>query len=265
MGKKTNGAVVNLLSDKDIAIDAKANGIAYYSIDAITSIYQPVAAKLSNTTSQVEGLDMLADLINSHLHLTFQETFPDGVAVVKPLPEHTTALMGESISIARNLTQCPSTPLPKSCPPNRANCKPCDPKKPIDLGLSSSFKNTATIFQIGTVPHPYTINLLHYTRDTLDENFLRRIAARDQWLLATTREILGDHTTSEERIVHFKDIVAGPSTSRRRARNPATRPRHIPAHAGTQAPRRYHCAGSGRHRGREDEAREGARGDQKPG
>ncbi|KAH7116719.1 hypothetical protein B0J11DRAFT_494096 [Dendryphion nanum] len=213
LGKKTGGAVVNLLTEKDIAIDQKANGIAYYSIDTITGTYKPVAEKLANTTTYVDGLDMLTNLINAHAHLVFQETFPKGVAIVKPLPEHTTALMYETISIGRNLTQCPSTPLPKSCPPNRPKCRPCDSNKPLDLVLVPSFQNSPSTFQIGTVPHPYTLSSLHYARDTLDENFLRRNAERDQWLLAATLEVLGKDTTAEERIVHFKDIIASPSST----------------------------------------------------
>lgn len=74
-------------------------------------------------------------------------------------------------------------------------------------------KNSSTLYTIGTVPHPYTLTLLHYTRESIDANFLRREAGRDQWLLAATKEILGDQHTSEDYVVHFKEIVASPHSA----------------------------------------------------
>ncbi|KAF2017346.1 hypothetical protein BU24DRAFT_420390 [Aaosphaeria arxii CBS 175.79] len=209
LGKKPGGPFVNLLSQKEIAVEPKADGIAYYSIDTIAKTYGVVADKL-NATTQVEGLTMLATLINSHLHLTFQDIFSEGVAVLKPLPEHSSALMYEAIDIARNLTQCPTSPMPESCPPNRPKCKPCDPEKAKGPALYPAYKNTSTLFTIGTVPHPYTMNLLRYNRDDLDGNFLRRNGERDQWLTATTVESVGETHSSEERVVHFKEAVAAP-------------------------------------------------------
>ncbi|KAH7361235.1 hypothetical protein BKA66DRAFT_471187 [Pyrenochaeta sp. MPI-SDFR-AT-0127] len=207
LAKKEGGAVVNLLASKDIAVDAKANGIAYYTANTITSKYKTVADKLTNTT-QAEGLDLLANLINSHLHLTFQEQHPEGVVVVKPLPEHTTALMYEATDIARNLTQCPASPMPKSCPPNRPKCKPCDVNKAKKIQQFPEFVNTTKFFTIGTVPHPYTINSLHYTRDTLDSNFLRNSAKRDLWIWELTRKSIPKEHTESFRVVQFKELVA---------------------------------------------------------
>ncbi|KAF2268191.1 hypothetical protein CC78DRAFT_530121 [Lojkania enalia] len=213
LGKKPGGTIVNLLSDADIKVDSKANGIAYYSTETIANHYKLLAEKLTGNTTQVEGLDLLATLINGHLHMTFQNTFTDGIAVVKPLPEHTTALMYEAIDIARNLTQCPTTPLPESCPPNLSKCPKCDPEKPLKLRLLPSYKNITNLYSIGTVPHPYTINLLHYTRDTIDETWLRREAKRNIWITAVTAALLeGDHT-DERRVLSFKDIVATPMSA----------------------------------------------------
>lgn len=207
LAKKEGGAVVNLLSSADVTVDKKADGIAYYSTETITSTYKPVAEKLTNTT-QAEGLGLLASLINSHLHLTFQEQHPEGVVVVKPLPEHTTALMYEATDIARNLTQCPATPMPKSCPPNRPKCTFCDADKPMKLHIFPDFVNTTKLFTIGTVPHPYTINSLHYTRDTLDAKFLRNNAKRDLWITALTQKSIGEKHSESHRLVQFKDLVA---------------------------------------------------------
>jgi hypothetical protein len=151
--------------------------------------------------------------VNSHLHLTFQETYPEGVAVVKPLPEHTTALMYEAIDIALNLTQCPTTPMPKSCPPNRPSCKPCDSAKAVKLQLLPTLRNTTQQYTIGTVPHPYTLTSLHYAKDALDLNFLRKNAQRDMWLSALTQDVVGKGVSEQTRIVEFKTLVAAPDAA----------------------------------------------------
>lgn len=200
------GVMVNLLS-ADIAIDKKANGLAYYNQEVVKNKYKTVDNKLTGT-NKVEGLELLADLINSHLHLTFQETHPDGIAIVKPLPEHTTALTYGAIEIGRNLTQCPSSPIPKSCPPNREKCKPCDYNKPLPLRLTPSFKNTSSQYSIGSVPHPYTLTSLHYMREDIDANFLRQEADRNPWLTALTKELLGPDHSERYRVLYFKEEVA---------------------------------------------------------
>jgi hypothetical protein len=207
LSRKEGGAVVNLLTPADIAVDKKANGIAYYTTETISSKYATVNEKLTNTT-QAEGLNLLASLINSHLHLSFQEQHPEGIVIAKPLPEHTTALMFEAIQIARNLTQCPASPMPRSCPPNRPKCTPCDANKPRKLQEFPEFVNTTKFFTIGTVPHPYTLTSLHYTRDALDVNFLRTIAARDLWVKELTRKSSGKDKTESYRLVQFKELVA---------------------------------------------------------
>ncbi|KAF2201704.1 hypothetical protein GQ43DRAFT_415261 [Delitschia confertaspora ATCC 74209] len=209
LGSNEGGAMIGLLTEEDMDVDSKADGVAYYSSEAISSTYKTVSEKLTNTT-QAKGLNELATLINSHLHLTFQSTFTDGLAVVKPLPEHTTALMYEAIDIARNLTQCPASPIPDSCPPNRPKCKPCNPSHTQSLQLMTSFQNTSTLYSIGVIPHPYTLCLLHYTRDAIDGNFLRRETQRDQWVLAATKDLLGDDASGEHRVLHLKEMIASP-------------------------------------------------------
>jgi hypothetical protein len=207
LSRKEGGAVVNLLTPADVTVDKKANGIAYYDSATISSKYGTVNDKLTNST-QAQGLELLASLINSHLHLTWQERHPEGVAIVKPLPEHTTALMFEATQIARNLTQCPMSPMPKTCPPNRAKCTPCDANRSMKLQQFPEFVNTTKFFTIGTVPHPYTMTSLHYTRDTLDSAFLRTIAARDLWIKELTKKSIGDKKTESYRLVEFKELVA---------------------------------------------------------
>jgi hypothetical protein len=70
-------------------------------------------------------------------------------------------------------------------------------------------KNSSALYTIGTVPHPYTLNSLHYTRDSLDANFLRRVG-RDQWLAALTKDLLDDERSATDRVVLFKEVVASP-------------------------------------------------------
>ncbi|KAH8730467.1 hypothetical protein GQ44DRAFT_768235 [Phaeosphaeriaceae sp. PMI808] len=207
LSRKEGGAVVNLLAASDVAIDKKANGIAYYTTETISSKYATVNDKLSNKT-QAEGLDLLANLINSHLHLTFQEQHPEGAVIVKPLPEHSTALMFEATQIARNLTQCPTTPMPKSCPPNRAKCTPCDANKGMKLQEFPEFVNSTKFFTIGTVPHPYTMTSLHYTRDIIEMTWLRTIATRDLWIKELAKKFAGKEKTESYRLVQFKELVA---------------------------------------------------------
>jgi len=207
LADKDGGPVVNLLPSADVAVDKKANAIAFYTTEILRAQYKPIADKFTNTTL-AEAYGLLASLVNSHLHLTFQEQHPDGIVVAKPLPEHTTALMYEAVDIARNLTQCPTSPVPKSCPPNRPKCKPCHPNKPPKSRESPAFVNTTKSFTIGTVPHPYTITSLHYTRDTLDTNFLRSNAKRDLWIWELTKQSIGKAHTESYRVVQFKELVA---------------------------------------------------------
>jgi hypothetical protein len=207
LAKKEGGPVVNLLSAKDIEVDNKANGIASYNMATISSKYKTIADKFTNTTQAV-ALDLLATLINAHLHLTWQEQHPEGVAIAKPVPEHTTALLRETTDIARNLTQCPTSPMPKTCPPNRPKCKPCDANKAMKLQQFPEFVNTTKFFTIGTVPHPYTLTSLHYTRDTIDTNFLRNSAKRDLWIQKLTDKSIPSDHTEEYRVLKFKELVA---------------------------------------------------------
>ena len=207
LANNEGGVIVNLLTKEDIAVDTKANGIAFYTSSTIASKYKSVHQKLVNTTL-AEGYNLLANLINSHLHLTFHEIHPEGVVIVKPLPKHTTALVYEAAEIGRNLTQCPTTPIPKSCPPNRQKCKPCDASKPPKLQEFPELVNTTKFFTIGTVPHPYTLTSLHYTRDTLDSNFLRNTAQRDLWISELTRKSIPKEESESFRVVKFKELVA---------------------------------------------------------
>lgn len=212
LAKQDGGLVANLLDKDEVAVDTQKNGIALYSHRIMSKKYggkaRAVVEKMTNSTSPA-GLDLLANFINSHLHLTFQESYPDGITIVKPLPEHTTALMYETMDIARNLTQCPASPMPKSCPPNRQNCKPCDPAHAMKMQIQPALQNSTTEYTIGTVPHPYTLTSLHYSQDSLNAEFIRKeTKGRNLWITAVTEKSSAKGHSEDYRLVDFKTLVA---------------------------------------------------------
>ncbi|KAK5678088.1 hypothetical protein LTS10_009257 [Elasticomyces elasticus] len=159
-------------------IDPDHGAIAFYSSSTLTAKYPLLASQLSTPA----GLALLPQLINSHLHTTWQNTFSSGIAVLKPLPAHTTTLIQPALDIARNLSQCPETPIPASCPPNKPR---------------------------STVPHPYTLTSLLHSRMDLGVKFVRRETDRDSWTVAATKELLGTGLSSFSRLPALKDFVAG--------------------------------------------------------
>ncbi|EMC94908.1 hypothetical protein BAUCODRAFT_25065 [Baudoinia panamericana UAMH 10762] len=204
---KTKKSVVEALPGKAFRIDSNNGGIAFYSTGTIKEKYSAISAKLSNPSLIGEGLAMLTELINSHLHTIWQNTFSSGIAVLKPLPEHSTAMIEPALDLARNLTQCAASPIPASCPPNRPRCKPCVSDR-MQIHTPPVFRNTSTLFTIATVPHPYTMTSLLHERDDLSVRFVRRETARDQWITAATKELLGTGLSSFSRLVSVKDAVA---------------------------------------------------------
>ncbi|KAF2090187.1 hypothetical protein K490DRAFT_71828 [Saccharata proteae CBS 121410] len=191
---------------KDIYDSKKSDAIALYDRTTVKANYKDVDRSLDE--SFAKGLRSLAQLINSHLHVTWQNTFESGIAVLKPLPIHMTALVDPAVDIARNLSQCPESPMPATCPPNR-KCKPCVASTPMQIQLRPVYRNSSTLYNIGTVPHPYTFTSLNYQRPDLDARFLRReVKIRDLWLQTVTKEHIGTGVSSAARVVAFKEAVA---------------------------------------------------------
>lgn len=206
---KDASSILDILEDgSDFTVEAKADSIAYYNRKTVANSYKVVSDKIG-AKNDAEGLRMLGLLINAHLHITWQNTFSDGVAVLKPLPQHTTALVEPAVEIARNLTQCPTSPIPISCPPNRPKCAPCLTSQPKEIQMLAHYRNITTIYTVGTVPHPYTFTSLHYRKEALTTRFLRREAERDMWLATSTKELLGTGVAATSRVVRFKESVAG--------------------------------------------------------
>lgn len=193
---------------KAFTVDKNHDGIAFYSPSVIKSQYSKVQAKLSEDATHAEGLHMLAQVINAHLHRTWHASFPLGVAVLKPLPQHTSTMIAPAVDLARNITQCPDTPEISSCPPNAPNCAPCVSTSPMRISTPPVFRNKTEIFTIATVPHPYTLLTLVHSTPTFDTAFLRRKTDRDSWILSATKELLGTGISSFARLATFKNAVA---------------------------------------------------------
>lgn len=186
--------------------DKGHGGVAFYDKIAITSKYPSVAEKFQ--ISDVEGYRSLALVINSHLHLVWRDAFSNGIAVLKPFPEHMTALVKPAMEIAQNVSQCSDTPEPASCPPNLPKCRPCVASQPLPINQPPVFRNASKVFHIGTVPHPYTFNSLLHRKEDITIGFLRRETKRDQWIFEITKELLGYGKGGSDRVVPFKGVVA---------------------------------------------------------
>lgn len=206
VGKKKS--IFDAIPSKFFTTDKDHDSIAFYSSATVKSRYSKVQAKLKDEATIAEGLADLAQVINSHLHTTWQNSFSSGIAVLKPLPQHTSSMIAPAVDLARNLTQCPLSPEASSCPPNIRNCAPCVATSDMRIVTPPMFRNSSKIFTIGTVPHPYTRLALGYSTPTLDLRFVRRKTDRDPWILAATKELLGTGLSSFDRLPSFKDVVA---------------------------------------------------------
>lgn len=204
-GKKS---LIDILPKTALKVDPQHDGIAFYSTANIIKKYKGIADALMAKDTRTDGLVQLAQLITSHLHMTWQNTFTSGIAVLNPYPDHTTHLVKPAIDLARNLSQCTSSPYPASCPPNTDRCRPCVSTHSMLISRPPAFKNTTTLFTIGTVPHPYTFASLQHQTEALTLSFIRRKTARDTWIVASTRDLLGTGLSSFARLPHLKDAVA---------------------------------------------------------
>ena len=181
------------------------SSLAHYDSATITAKYPTLATRLVTTPN--EGRRLLIELINSHLHLTWQNSFRKGLVVLKPLPKHTTALVEPSAQLAELLAQCPTSMIPSSCPPNNAKCSPCVANR-VSITTRAAYRNTSDEFSIGTVPHPYTLTMLNNQSDHITLGHIRRYTPRDPWLTELTKELLGTGRGGPSRVVGLKDAVA---------------------------------------------------------
>ena len=185
------------------------SAFAYYTSSTITSHYSGLAEHIHSTPKS--GRLALVELINSHLHNTFQNAFPAGIAVLKPFPEHTTALVEPSLRLAKALIQCPAGPMPTSCPPNKPTCQTCGSGKPMRISQPTGYKNTSHLFTIGTLPHPFTLISLQQNSEEVTTSHIRRETDRDPWLKEVTKDQLKTEIGGSPRAMYFKQAVASPT------------------------------------------------------
>lgn len=191
---------------KTMLVDKQPTSLAYYNKEHLSKKYEPVAQAI--ITNQAKGLDQLNQLIQSHLHLTWQNTFNKGIAVLKPLPKHTTTMIQPAVELANRLQKCTESPMQASCPPNNPKCTPCVASQHIPVSSPPHYRNTTGLYTIGTVPHPITIHTVNEFRADIDVPWVRRKCPRDRWLHEVTKEALGTGIGGAPRVIRFKEIVA---------------------------------------------------------
>ncbi|KAI9869462.1 MAG: hypothetical protein M1813_000251 [Trichoglossum hirsutum] len=203
----TSSSFVGAVPKEVFKVDTHHDSLAYYGTATVAKKYKAIGEKMAKDETKAEGFALLPQLINSHLHNTFQNVFSSGVAILKPKPEHTTALVEPALRIATLLAQCPDSPIPSSCPPNRS-CKPCVSSRPLPVFTPQMFRNTSSMYTIGTVPHPYTFMALTAPNEHIDVPFIRRKTDRDSWIQSATKELLGTGVGGEPRLIRFKEAIA---------------------------------------------------------
>jgi hypothetical protein len=203
--------ITDAISSNLFKVD-QSNSLAHYDSKTISSKY-PVVAELMKKTP-VKGRRSLLELMQAHLHVTWQNIFSTGIVVLQPLAAHTFTLVRPSVDLARLLAECPKSILQSSCPPNRPKCTPCTGSK-LNVKTAPSFRNTSSLFTIGIVPHPYTMITLRNQTDDISVAHIRRKTDRDPWITAVTRDLLGDARGGPSRVVCLKDAVASEYSSSR--------------------------------------------------
>lgn len=187
--------------------DYRPSAVAYYSATELQNRYADVAKAYNE--NKAKGLRALNSLIGAHLHGAWQNAHPDGVAVLDVLPQHPTGMVADATRLAQDLVTCPDTPMPSSCPPLKASCKPCSESRPMKVLTLGLYRNSTSVYTIGTVPHPYTTALLTQQSETIEVSWIRRESPRDPWLVAVTHDLLGGDVGHEPRVLRFKEAVAG--------------------------------------------------------
>ncbi|ROV92048.1 hypothetical protein VMCG_09534 [Cytospora schulzeri] len=191
---------------QSIRMQAGSESMAYYDANVLQAKYEKVAEAIKEHRGY--GLKALDKLINAHLHLTWQSSFNKGIAVLKPLPHHTTTMVQPAVELANRLQKCIESPIQSSCPPNNPKCAPCVAATPLKISSPSRYRNTTGLYTIGTVPHPYTLHTMNELRDNIDVPWVRRKCPRDIWLAEVTKEYLGTGVGGAPRVLRFKEAVA---------------------------------------------------------
>ncbi|KAK4063253.1 uncharacterized protein Triagg1_9638 [Trichoderma aggressivum f. europaeum] len=200
-------SVTAALSDDAITVDGTKTPLAYYSSKVIDNKYAQVISK----GRRAETLRNLNKLINYHLLVAWQNTFPDGIEIVKPHPQHATAMLAGALKLAKSLSSCPASPMPSTCPPNLPHCFPCV-ASPMAVSTPSRLRKSPQVFTIGVVPHPWSFALVDNLRESINVTWILD-SPRDPWLSAVTLAYLGSGVSSHRRVVRFKELVADEADS----------------------------------------------------
>ncbi|RDW75634.1 hypothetical protein BP5796_06455 [Coleophoma crateriformis] len=203
---KASKDLVGAVPPLTFGVDPDHEALAFYNAETLNEKYPNVAGDIAATGAN--GLMILNQLMNAHLHSTWQNEFSTGIAVLKPVPQHMSASVEPALHLAEFLAQCPESPMPASCPPNKPRCKPCVASTPMKITTPPMYRNTSTLYTIGTVPHPYTFASLDGYRDDINVSWIRRESERDPWLSGMTKELLGTGVSGAPRVIKFKEAVA---------------------------------------------------------
>ncbi|KAL7810970.1 hypothetical protein V8C44DRAFT_107867 [Trichoderma aethiopicum] len=200
-------SVTAVLPSDSITVNNTNLPLAYYSPKVLEAKYANIIRK----DSRADTLRNLNSLINYHLLVAWQNHFPEGIDVLKPHPDHATALVAGALKLAKSLAACPASPMPSSCPPNLPKCFPCV-ASPMTISTPSRFRNSPQIFTIGVVPHPWSFALVDNLRESINVTWILE-SPRDPWLNAVTMAYLGTGVTSSRRVMRFKELAAGETTT----------------------------------------------------
>ncbi|KAF4465792.1 hypothetical protein FALBO_7366 [Fusarium albosuccineum] len=212
---KTAKSFIDGVPKDTFKTDKTPDSLAYYSPELIKKQYTKVHESITN--GRAKGIGSLNRLINAHLHIAWQNSFPLGIEVLKPFPEHTTDMVAPALKLANSLAFCPDNPIPSSCPPRLHGCKRCTTgTAAMKVNVPEHYQNSTHTYAIGTVPHPWTLATLSNLRERMDAAWIRKEAPRDPWLEIITKTLLGEKISSNMRIMRFKQAVAD---------------EHAPAHA----------------------------------
>ncbi|EXM26654.1 hypothetical protein RAB80_011975 [Fusarium oxysporum f. sp. vasinfectum] len=204
---KSAKSVIDASTKNDFKVDKAQTALVHYSPEIIKKQYPKVHDSITN--GRARGLGALNRLINAHLHAVWQSSFPEGIEVLKPFPEHTTEMVTPALKLADSLAFCPDNPIPSSCPPGISSCAHCAAgTTSMKVTTPEQYQNTSGAFAIGTVPHPWTLATLTSLKERVDVSWIRKEAPRDPWLETITKGLLGSKVSSNSRIMHFKQAVA---------------------------------------------------------
>ncbi|EKD12751.1 hypothetical protein MBM_08980 [Drepanopeziza brunnea f. sp. 'multigermtubi' MB_m1] len=205
---KTAKNFIDAIKPETFEIEPKHDALAYYDAKTINDKYPKIAEDI--VKKGAEGMMILNQLTVSHLHGTWRNIHSKGISVVKPDPVHMSSLVEPAFKLASFLAQCPESPMPASCPPNRPRCKPCVASTPVKISTPEYYENTTELYTIGTVPHPYTHAVLSAFRSEITVPWIRRESTRDPWLTRLTQQLLGSGVSGAPRVIKFKEAVASP-------------------------------------------------------